>query len=145
MHATLDAGGHVVGILAEALVRAARSADLRRAVLDGTLCLATPYAPGARFSAGNAMGRNKLIYGLADVTLVVASDRDKGGTWGGAEEALAKRYGPVAAWRGDGEGPGNAALVELGAQTVASVDTVFAAAVVPPSSHPSTAQLPLGI
>jgi predicted Rossmann fold nucleotide-binding protein DprA/Smf involved in DNA uptake len=140
MHATLDAEGHVVGILADALVRAARSSDLRNAVLDERLALATPYAPTAPFSVGNAMGRNKLIYALADVTLVVASDLDTGGTWSGAKEALAKGYGPVAVWRGEGEGPGNARLVELGASPLRDVETMFEG-----SSASQTEQLDLGL
>jgi len=37
---------------------------------------------------GNAMGRNKYIYGLADHALVVSSAFGKGGTWAGAVEAL---------------------------------------------------------
>ena len=40
------------------------------AVLDERLTLVSPYPPDAGFTAGNAMGRNKLIYALADVTLV---------------------------------------------------------------------------
>jgi len=39
-------------------------------------------------SVGGAMGRNKLIYGLADFGVVVSSDHKTGGTWGGAVEAL---------------------------------------------------------
>jgi predicted Rossmann fold nucleotide-binding protein DprA/Smf involved in DNA uptake len=34
------------------------------------------------------MGRNKLIYGLADFGVVVSSDYKTGGTWSGAVEAL---------------------------------------------------------
>lgn len=128
MHAALDAGGAVVGVLADALVRAARSTELRRAVLDEQLALITPYAPTAPFSAGNAMGRNKLIYALADVTFVVASDDGRGGTWSGAKEAITKGYGAVAVWRGGGEGPGNARLVEHGATEIRDPNHLLAAA-----------------
>ena len=61
------------------------------------------------------MARNKLVYALADLTVVVAADSGSGGTWSGAEEALRKRYGRVAVWRGAGEGSGNAALERMGA------------------------------
>ena len=37
-----------------------------------------PYNPEAPFSVGNAMGRNRLIYALSALTLVVASEVDKG-------------------------------------------------------------------
>ena len=102
-----------------------RSADLRHAVLDERLCLVTPYAPTAPFSPGNTMGRNKLIYTLADVTLVVASDLDKGGTWSGSKEAIGKGYGPVAIWTGPGAGPGNAPLVALGGHPINRIDDLL--------------------
>ena len=107
MDAAFEAGGAVVGILAESLSRKLKRPDVRRAVHDGSIAMCTPYSPDAPFSAGNAMGRNKLIYAQAAVTVVVASDVDTGGTWSGATEALKHGYGPVAVWRGDGEGPGN--------------------------------------
>jgi hypothetical protein len=42
------------------------------------------------------MQRNKLIYALADASLVVNSDLDKGGTWSGAVEQLDRlKFVPV--------------------------------------------------
>lgn len=124
MAAALENDGPVVGVTTEGLARVGRRADLRRAVTEGRLCLATPYAPDAGFSAGAAMGRNKIIYAIADATLVVASDHGSGGTWRGATEALKRGYGRVLVWRGDGEGPGNAPLEALGATPVTSLDTL---------------------
>jgi predicted Rossmann fold nucleotide-binding protein DprA/Smf involved in DNA uptake len=121
MNAAIGNHGEVAGLLADALIKTANDPDVRRLVGDERLCLATPYAPGAPFSAGNAMGRNKLIYATADLTLVVATDVDKGGTWAGATETLRHNYGSVVVWVGHGAGPGNAALVERGA--VAITDT----------------------
>ena len=56
--------------------------------MDGRLALVSPYDPAAGFNVGHAMGRNKLIYALADAALVVSSDYQKGGTWTGAVEQL---------------------------------------------------------
>ena len=70
------------------------------------------------------MGRNKLIYAQAVLTVVVASDDGSGGTWSGATEALKHGYGTVAVWRGDGEGPGNRLLQEQGARPVSSLDDI---------------------
>ena len=68
----------------------------RNLLLDGQLVLISPYDPSAGFNVGNAMHRNKLIYGLADASLVVSSDLDKGGTWAGAIEQLDKlKFVPV--------------------------------------------------
>lgn len=114
MSAAFEAGGTAVGVLADSLERAIGRRDNRAAVLDGRALLCTPYRPDAGFSAGNAMGRNKIIYALSRVTLVVASAEGEGGTWSGATEALKRRFGRVAVWTGPGCGLGNAALVKAG-------------------------------
>jgi predicted Rossmann fold nucleotide-binding protein DprA/Smf involved in DNA uptake len=125
MTGSLDGGGAVVGVPAEGLQVAARSPEVRRRVHSGGLCIASPYAPAMRFTAGNAIGRNKIVYGLADVTLVVCSDNGSGGTWEGAKEAVRRGFGPVAVWTGDGAGPGNAALATLGGASITDVHDVF--------------------
>lgn len=95
MKAALDGRGSVVGILADRLERAIRVPQARTGLLRGDLCLATPYAPSAGFSVGAAMGRNRLIYSLADYALIVASEAEQGGTWTGATEALKAGWVPV--------------------------------------------------
>jgi len=95
MNAALEARGSVVGILADSLERSIRDTEIRRALSRGDLCLATPYSPNAGFFVGAAMGRNRLIYCLADYAIVVASDAEKGGTWAGATEALKAGWIPV--------------------------------------------------
>ena len=124
MDAAFGAGGAVVGVLAESLSRKLKRPDVRRAVYEGSIVLCTPYSPDAPFSAGNAMGRNKLIYAQAALTVVVASDDGAGGTWSGAIEALKHGYESVAVWRGDGEGPGNGPLQQRGAIPVSSLDDI---------------------
>lgn len=62
----------------------------RNLLIEGQLTLISPYDPSAGFNVGNAMQRNKLIYALADASLVVSSDVGKGGTWAGAIEQLDK-------------------------------------------------------
>jgi predicted Rossmann fold nucleotide-binding protein DprA/Smf involved in DNA uptake len=125
MAAAFQAGGKVIGVLADSLDRRLNDPDTRRAIGDGAVCLITQYKPDAGFSVANAMGRNKVIYALARVTLVVASDLARGGTWEGAAEALKRRSGSVAVWRGDGTGPGNPALIERGARPVSTVEDAF--------------------
>lgn len=115
MNAAFRAGGSVIGVLADSLIGRIRKPDVLQALDDGNVCLVTQQAPSSGFTAGVAMSRNKVIYGLSAVTVVVASDEDSGGTWAGAREALKSGYGPVAVWRGEGEGQGNKALEDLGA------------------------------
>ena len=62
MNAAFEAGGQVVGVLADALERTVTRRGTRRGVAGGQICLVTPFTPSAPFSVGNAMGRNKIIY-----------------------------------------------------------------------------------
>ena len=140
LDAALETGGDVVGILAESLSRKLKRPDVRRAVYGGGTVMCTPYSPDAPFSAGNAMGRNKLIYAQAGLTVVVASDDGTGGTWSGATVALKHGYGTVAAWRGEGEGPGNEPLQQRGALAGSSLEDVEALLDGSHSRYPSQPQ-----
>lgn len=138
MASALGAGTQVVGFPAEGLRVVARDAEVRSRVHAGELCMASPYGPATRFSAGNAMGRNKLIYGHADVTLVVCSALGSGGTWGGAREAIRGDFGRVAVWMGEGAGPGNSKLVDEGGAAATDLHDLFAVEpVAPPPKQPS--------
>lgn len=125
MAAALDAGGVVVGVPAEGILQASRNREIRRRVHAGELCIASPYAPDAPFRAGNAMGRNKIVYALSRLALVVASDEDAGGTWAGATEALDRRYAAVAVWAGDRAEDGNHALIRRGATPVTELEQLL--------------------
>ena len=122
MNAAFQAGGNVIGVVADSLMKGLRKPDVRRAIYDEQVLMCTPYAPEAPFKVWNAMGRNKLIYALSNVTVVVTGEVGRGGTWSGAVEALKGGFGRVAVWRGPGEGPGNAVLQERGAQPIRSVN-----------------------
>jgi predicted Rossmann fold nucleotide-binding protein DprA/Smf involved in DNA uptake len=135
MSSALEAGGVVVGVLADTLLRQSVSRDARSALADGRLLLISPYHPEAGFSVGTAMGRNKLIYALADYGLVVSADYNKGGTWEGAREELKRSPGRPVFVRMTGTlPPGNRKLLDLGAvpfpgiTQAATPETVFAQA-----------------
>ena len=116
MGAALNAGGIVVGVLAESLLRRSVARDARQALSDGRLLLISPYHPEARFTVGTAMGRNKLIYAMADYGLVVSAEHGKGGTWEGAEEELKRKpRRPVFVRLSGSVPPGNEKLLQLGA------------------------------
>lgn len=116
MRGALDAGGAAIGILADSLDRSAIARGNRDTLMEGRLTLVSPYDPSAGFNVGNAMQRNKLIYALADATLVVSSDLGRGGTWAGAVEQLDRmRLGPVYVRSGPPSSPGLSALQAKGA------------------------------
>ena len=117
MHGAFEEGGAVVGIMADSLLRAAVSGKYREGIRSGQLTLISPYNPEARFNVGNAMGRNKYIYALAEYAVVVSSDFEKGGTWAGAEEELRRDRGrPVFVRSGSGVPKGNTELLNKGAK-----------------------------
>lgn len=116
MTAALEAGGATIGILAENLLKKSVERDARHAIADGRLLLLSPYHPNARFSVGTAMGRNKLIYAMADYGLIVSAEHKKGGTWAGAEEELKRENSlPVFVRIGSNAPQGNNKLLDLGA------------------------------
>ncbi len=116
MLGALEQDGAVVGVLADSLLRTATSAKYRRGLMAKNLVLISPFNPEAGFDVGNAMARNKYIYCLADAGVVVATSKDKGGTWHGATENL--KHGWVPLWVKQHPAPtsGNAALVGRGGQ-----------------------------
>ncbi|MBD2580090.1 DNA-processing protein DprA [Oscillatoria sp. FACHB-1406] len=116
MLSAISAGGTSVGVLADSLMKAAVSLKYRQGLCEGRVALISPYDPAAGFNVGNAMNRNKHVYGLADRVLVVDSSYQKGGTWAGAKEEL-KREIRIPVWvRVDRKKlPGNQGLIELGA------------------------------
>ncbi len=114
MTGALDAAGTAVGVVADSLVRLTQQRDAREALMDERLTLLTPYAPDARFTAGNAMGRNKLIYCLSDAAVVVATSSGTGGTWAGAVENLEAGWTPLWVWDRPNAPDGNRELLARG-------------------------------
>jgi DNA processing protein len=152
MQGGLEAGGTVVGVMADSLERAALSHDNREALMDGRLVLISPYDPAAGFNVGHAMQRNKLIYALADAALVVTSDFQKGGTWTGAIEQLERlHYVPLFVRNGAEAGKGNRALLQQGAlwwpepKSAADLDQAITGALAAVAAQPKqdTFSLPL--
>ena len=118
MEGALQSEGFAIGALADSLEATIRKNDVRDFVLNGRLVLLTPYSPSAGFSVGAAMGRNKVIYGLADFAIVVSSDYQTGGTWAGASEALKANWCPVFARDSANAPKGNRELRRLGAMSL---------------------------
>ena len=116
MDSALESGGVAVGILADNLLKKSLEKKSRQAIADDKLLLISPYNPNAGFNIGAAMGRNKLIYAMADFALVISAEYKKGGTWSGAEEEL-KRENPIPVFvrMGKNVPEGNERLIDLGA------------------------------
>jgi len=122
MQGALDGGGCAIGALADSLNKTIRQPDVRTFIADERLVLVTPYRPDNGFSIGGAMGRNKIIYGAADYSVVVSSDFEKGGTWAGATESLSAGWCPLFVRSDMTAGAGNQALIKKGAHPFAAAD-----------------------
>ncbi len=143
MRGALEAGGKVIGVLADSLEKTTMNREHRDLLINGQLVLISPYDPIAGFNVGNAMQRNKLIYALADASLVVNSDLNMGGTWAGATEQLDKlRLVPIYVRSTGDFSPGLDALRNRGAipwpnpQDVDAFEAVFD--IVTPTVAPTT-------
>jgi predicted Rossmann fold nucleotide-binding protein DprA/Smf involved in DNA uptake len=116
MDSAIESNGMAVGILADNLLKKSLENKNRKAITEGKLLLVSPYNPNAFFNVGSAMGRNKLIYAMADFALVIRAEYKKGGTWSGAEEELSRENSiPVFVRIGEKMPDGNEKLLELGA------------------------------
>lgn len=118
--ALLDAGD-AVGVLPGDLARFSKQRDVREFIVNEQLCFVSQVNPHAGFSVGNAMARNKLIYTLSDLAIVLATKEGSGGTWAGAIENLEKNWVPMAVWTGNGAPDGNSALEKRGALPISTL------------------------
>lgn len=120
MLGALEADGTAIGVLACDLLRACSSEKYRRHLRAGNLAnlaLISPFNPEAPFNAGHAMQRNKYIYCLSDLGVVVRTGTT-GGTWKGAREALQKNWVGLSVTTTREPHTGNAALIRLGAREI---------------------------
>ncbi len=143
MRGAMESGGKVIGVLAEQLEKTAMNREMRNHLREGSLALVSAYDPSAGFNIGHAIQRNKLIYALADTSLVVNSDLSKGGTWAGAVEQLDKlKFVPVFIRSTGGSSDGLDGLRKKGAlpwpnpQDVDSFEEVFNVAMPTPAASP---------
>ena len=108
----LMAGGEAVVVLPDSLAVQAKKAQFARFLQNGSLVLISPYSPDAGYQTGTAMGRNRLIYCLAEAAFIVRSARHAGGTFAGAQQALDSGWTRVWVERSDDPESGNAVLRE---------------------------------
>lgn len=146
MLGALEHEGTAVGVLADSLLRSATSAKYRKYLIAGDLALVSPFNPEAGFNVGNAMARNRSIYCLADIAVVISSAPNKGGTWNGAIEDLEARWVPLWVKQSTEEKSGNAELIKRGGRRLpddlSSLSALFDDSSVNGAAVPSSSALP---
>ncbi len=115
MNGAIANGGNAIGVLGDSLEKLAATPDVSCQIQSGNLMLISPYHPKAHFQVGQAMGRNKIVYALADWALVVACQVGQGGTWNGAIAALRNINVPILVRADDQISDGNRELIKRGA------------------------------
>ncbi len=141
MLGAMNAGGNVIGIMADSLLKTATSAKYRSGLMNGNVVLVSPFNPEAGFNRFNAMDRNKYIYCLADTSVVVHSGA-KGGTWEGAIQNIKKGWVPTWVKQTQDTTAGNAAIVAAGAEWCSGVieDLDIQSLLVSLSNHTTSSQ-----
>jgi predicted Rossmann fold nucleotide-binding protein DprA/Smf involved in DNA uptake len=131
-----DGDGPVVAVIADSLMRNLVRPRYRNEIEADRLLLLTPYSPDTGFSAGNALGRNRLVYCLADAAIAVCSTNGSGGTYAGATQNLKAGWVPL--WVGQTDDPhsGNPALVEAGARWLPPIDGLAIDTLFTPPTNP---------
>ena len=140
MVAAAEAGGGAVGFVADALEKMTRRQELREHLVDGNVALVSPYHPAARFTVGNAMRRNRLIYCHAQAAVVVAAAGENGGTRGGALENLKSEWTPLFVRADEGVPPGNDNLIQAGGAPLRTEDLDQPGAIESLASQPTASR-----
>lgn len=122
---SLACGGRVVVVPSVGINRAARLPATRKLVQEGTLCLASPYAPDAQSSPAAERARDMVVHALGHTTFVTSTPDGLGATWAAARQAAQREPASVATWLGDGSQAGNIALAELGAQGIETISDLY--------------------
>lgn len=135
--AALEAGGEAIVVLAEGVAKIAVSKVYRPHLTAQRLVLLSPYGPQARWTAGNAMGRNKLVYTLSKLT-VVASSGLNGGTWEGATENLKAGWVPLLVRSAHNAPAGNTSLIQRGGVPYTEAEIANLAVLLQQPSFPTT-------
>lgn len=111
--AAMSEGTAVIEYLSDSMQRKMRDSGLVGEIRDGRVLLMSVVVPTAGFNVGVAMMRNRYIYAQSSGTVVIRTDKGKGGTWAGATENLRHAWCPT--FCRDCEYPGNQELIRRGA------------------------------
>lgn len=105
--ACLEAGGHVVSILAD---------ELEKHTPRNRMLLLSEDGFDEPFSAPRALSRNRCIHALGELTLVAQAGYQQGGTWDGTVKNLRFRWSPVRCF--DDHSPAAVMLEQMGAECI---------------------------
>lgn len=106
-------GGESIIVLPQGITTFNGFNKLYKYFLDNKILAVSIFHPSAQWSKGLAMGRNPIIYALAE-EIYVAESNDKGGTWEGVIDGLKKGRKINVRMPEAGEKNANVILIEKG-------------------------------
>ncbi|WP_300382113.1 DNA-processing protein DprA, partial [Clostridium sp.] len=110
----LKNGGKVAIFIADSMINKIKKKEIREAITSKNLLIMSAINPNSGFTVYSAMDRNKYIYALSELTVIVSSDYNKGGTWAGATENIKNNWVPTLVRYDDNIPKGNKELIKLG-------------------------------
>lgn len=110
----LELGSVAIEFVSDSMIKKLKDKEVSKYIRDGRLLLLSAAKPEAGFNVGMAMMRNKYIYAQSLGTIIVRSDKEKGGTWAGAIENLKNKWSHEYCWNNI-EYKGNIELIKKGA------------------------------
>lgn len=84
--------GTTVIFVADSLEKKIRQKETREAIMKKQSIILSSFRPDMPFKTYAAMERNKYVYALSHLVVVISSDYNKGGTWAGATENLKRGW-----------------------------------------------------
>ncbi|HLI68171.1 MAG TPA: DNA-processing protein DprA [Ktedonobacteraceae bacterium] len=115
----IDGNGHTTVVLPHGIrkLSGVKMRELLPKIDAGEVLLLSQFHPDAPWVVSRAMERNKVVTGLAQLVIVAESDT-KGGTWEGANGALAQKRLLYVCQMNVPSLPGNEALLKRGARSL---------------------------
>jgi DNA processing protein len=102
--------GSYISIISDNLIKKIQQKEVRESIMKNKALIISPFSPTAHFSVANAMQRNKYVYSLGEVAIVISSTDNKGGSWAGAIENHKKKFTPMCVYLRSDEVDGNDSL-----------------------------------
>lgn len=121
LEGAMEGGGVSVAVVPADMLATVKQVD-PGLVSEGRIGILSPIHPKMRWTAGLAMARNRLIYCLSRVGVVVSSGLEEGGTWSGAKEVLRHGWVPLLVMGGESAPEGNRRLIEMGGLEISSAN-----------------------
>ena len=107
-------GSCSIAYIADSLISRIKNKAVVSAVINDRLLMLSAVKPDSGFFTGFAMMRNKYIYAQSEGTVIIKSDHNKGGTWGGAVANLKQQLCSTFCWNNP-DYDGNIELIKRGA------------------------------